>query len=70
MLGGREYGHVEADLSDDALGRASLNAGDRAEQLNGLRERGELFPSRVGQAGDLLVQEVDVGEDRADPYGV
>jgi len=47
-----------------------LNAGDRAQQLNGLLERGDLLPDRLGQRLDLLVQEIKVVEDRADPDGV
>ena len=41
--------HVGADLGDDHLGGAPLNAGDRAEQLNGRRERGDLLLDRVGE---------------------
>ena len=59
--------HVDADLGDDHLGGAPLHAGDRAQQLNGLLERGDLLSDRLGQAGDLLIEEVQVGEDRADP---
>jgi hypothetical protein len=70
VLGGREHRHVDADLGDDHLGTAPLNAGDRAEQLNGLLERGDLLRDRLGEAGDLLVEEVDVGQDRPDPDGV
>jgi hypothetical protein len=70
FFGGREDRHVDADLGDDALGAAPLNAGNRAEQLNGLLERGHLFPDRLGQRSDLLVEEVDVRKDRADPDGV
>ena len=46
------------------LGGAPLHAGDRAEQLNRRRERGELLLDRVGEPLDLLVEEVEVGEDR------
>ena len=70
VLGGREDAHVGADLGDDHLGCAPLNAGDRAEQLNGRRERGDLLLDRVREPVDLLVEEVDVGEDRADPQRV
>ena len=70
MLGGREDGHVGADLGDDHLGAAPLNPGDRAEQLNGRGERGDLLLDRVGEPVDLLVEEVDVGEDRPDPERV
>jgi hypothetical protein len=47
-----------------------LNCGDRAEQLNGLLERGDLLGDHLGQAGDLLIEEIDVGEDRSDPQCV
>ena len=47
-----------------------MNAGNRAQQLNGLLERGDLFPDGLGQRRDLLIEEVKVGEDRADPHGV
>lgn len=70
MLGVGEDTHVDADLGDDRLGGAPLNSGDRAQELNGLRERGDLLCDRVGQAGDLLVEEVQVVEDRPDPHGV
>ena len=69
-LGGREDAHVDADLGDDHLGGAPLNAGDRAQQLNGRLERGDLLLDRVGEPVDLLVEEVDVREDRADPQRV
>ena len=67
MLVGREHRHVDADLGDDDFGCAPLNARDRAEQLNGFRERGDLFLDRVREPVDLLVKEVDVRENRADP---
>jgi len=69
-LGGREHAHVDADLGDDALAVAALDAGDRAQQLNGLLERGDLLPDRLGEVEDLLIEEVQVAEDRADPDGV
>ena len=70
MLGRREYAHVGPDLRHDHLRGAPLNPGDRAQQLNGSLERGDLLPDRLGEARDLLVEEVDVGEDRPDPDGV
>ena len=66
MPGGREAAHVDTDLGDDALGAAALDAGDRAEQLNGGRERADLLLDRLREPLDLLVEEVDVGEDRRD----
>ena len=67
VLGAREDAHVGADLGDDAFGAAPLNAGDRAEQLNGRGERADLLLDRLREPVDLLVEEVDVGEDRPDP---
>ncbi len=67
FLGAREHRHVDADLGDDALGAAPLNARDAAQQLNGFFERGDLFSDRFGEAGDLFVEDVDMGEDRPTP---
>ena len=65
-----EAGHVGADLADDALGAAALDAGDRAQQLNRRRERADLLLDHAGELLDLLVEEVDVAQDRADPQPV
>ena len=65
-----EAAHVDADLGDDHLGGAPLDAGDRAEQLNRRGERGELRLDLVGEQLDLLVEEVEVGEDRRDDQRV
>src|ERR1700727_2547665 len=70
VLGGRERAHFGTDLRDHCLCAAPLNAGDRAEQLNGFLERADLLSNRVGETVDLLIQEVDVGEDRTDPESV
>ena len=67
---GREHAHVDADLGDDHLGGAPLNAGDRAQEFNGLLERGDLLPDRLSQRRDLPIKKIDVLEDRADPHGV
>ena len=40
------------------------------EEFNGCRERGDLLSDRVAEASDLLVEEIDVREDRSDPQGV
>ena len=66
----RESGHVGADLGEDALGAASLDADDRAQQLNRRRERADLVLDRVREPLDLLVEEIDVREDRPDPQSV
>jgi hypothetical protein len=68
--GGREDTHVDADLGDDHLGGAGLDAWDRAQKLNRWGERGELRLDRLGEPLDLLVEEVEVGEDRPDQQGV
>jgi len=47
-----EHGHVRADLGDDDLGGAPSNAGDRAQQLNGAFERGDLFLDGVREPVD------------------
>ena len=70
MSRGRKARHVGADLDDDAFGTAALDAGDRAQQLNRRRERADLLLDRVREPVDLLVEEVDVREDRADPERV
>ena len=67
---GGEAAHVDADLGDDHLGGALLDAGDRAEQLNRGGERVELLFDLVGEQLDLLVEEVEVGEDRRDDQRV
>jgi hypothetical protein len=38
--GGREPGHIDADLGDDALGGAGAHPGDGVEMVPGLSERG------------------------------
>ena len=63
---GGEDAHVDADLGDDRFGGAPLNSGDRAQQLNGFLERGDLLGDHLGQAGDLFIEEIDVREDRSD----
>jgi DNA anti-recombination protein RmuC len=68
--GGGEDAHVGADLGDQQLGRAPLHAGHRAQQLSRLGERADLFLDRVCQLLDLLVEEVQVREDRADQQRV
>jgi hypothetical protein len=65
-----EAGHVRADLGQDALGTAALDAGDRAQQLNLAGERADLLLDHHRQAGDLLVEKIDVREDRSDPQAV
>jgi hypothetical protein len=52
------------------LGGALLDAGDRAQQLNRRPERADLLFDRVREPLDLLVEEVQVREDRADQQRV
>jgi hypothetical protein len=70
MAGGWEPGHVASDLAQDDLRGAGLDAGDRAQQLDRRSQGRELLADGVGEPVDLPVQEVDVGEDRADPERV
>ncbi len=65
VLGG-EPAHVGADLGDHDLSGARLDAGDRAQELNGRRERAQLFLDRCREPLFLLIEEVEVGEDRGD----
>jgi hypothetical protein len=68
--GGRERRHVGTDLGQDAFGAALPDAGDRAQQFNRRCERADLLLDRVREAVDLLVEEIDVRQDRADPERV
>jgi hypothetical protein len=63
-------GHVDADLADDALGSAALDAGDRAQQFNRQRERADLLLDHHAELLDLLIEEIDVAQDRSDPQPV
>jgi hypothetical protein len=47
-----------------------LHAGDRAQQPHRVSERGDLLLDRIGEQRDLLVKEVQLGEDRADDQRV
>src|SRR5688500_86726 len=70
MPSGRDPGPAGADLADDALRAAALDAGHRAHQLNRRRERADLLVDHARELVDLLVQEIDVAQDRADPEPV
>ena len=71
VTGRREDGHVDADLSDHDFGRALGNSGDRGGQPDAdLSCRAQLGLDRVAEAGDLLVEEVQVSQDRADDQRV
>ena len=67
MPRGGKARHVGADLADDAFGAAVLDADDRAQQLNRRRDRADLLFDHAGELFDLLVQEIDVAQDRSDP---
>ena len=64
--GGRQDRHVGADLGHDDLAVHRRTPRDRAEQLTGGRERGDLLLSRRRAGRYGLVEEVDVGEARPD----
>jgi len=70
VASGGEDAHVGPDLGEDVLCAAPRDAGDRAQQLNGGRERGKALLDRVREPVDLLVEEVEVREDRADQQRV
>jgi hypothetical protein len=59
-----------ADLGQDDLGGAPLDARNRAQQVNGRGEGDQALLDGVREPLDLLVQEVQVGEDRADQQRV
>jgi len=44
--------------------RAPLDAGDRAEQINRHGERGELLLDPIAEQADVLIKQVEVGQDR------
>jgi hypothetical protein len=70
VAGRRKHRDVRADLGDDDLGAAALHAGDAAQQSDRRLERGDALLDRVREPLDRLVQEVQVGEDRADQQRV
>ena len=70
VLGGRERVHVDADLGDQHLGGALLDAGDRHQQLTLPGERGDPLLDLARQPVDRLVEEVDVREDLRDDQRV
>jgi hypothetical protein len=71
MPGGGEHAHVAADLSDHHFGGPLCDAGDRGRQCDGgMSGRAQLSLDRVRELVDLLIQEVQVREDRADDQRV
>jgi len=63
---GREHAHVDADLSDHHLSGPMSDAGEGARELDAGRERAKLRLDRLREPGDLFVEKIEVGEDRAD----
>jgi len=71
MPGGGEDRHVGADLSDHRLSGAGGDAGDGGGQRDGrLPGRAQFGLDRLRQFGDVLIEEVQVREDRADDQRV
>jgi hypothetical protein len=70
MPRGGKAAHVHADLGDDALGGAPVDAGDGAQPLELTPERGDHPVDLGAELGDRPVQEVDLGQDRAHQQGV
>ena len=67
---GGERAHVDADLGDQHLCGALLDAGDRHQQVTLAGEGGDLLLDRPRQPVDRLVEEVDVREDLPDDQRV
>ena len=70
VSGGREPGHVDADLGDDALGGPFADPGDRVEPVTGLAERGDHPVDLDVERGDRRFEVVDVVEDDPQHRGV
>ena len=70
MLRGGERGHVDADLGDQHLSGALLDAGDRHQQLTLAGERADPRLDLVREAVDRFVEEVNVREDLGDDHRV
>ena len=68
MSGGREAGHVGADLGEDHLRRAIRDAGDPNQQIDRRFMRALEFDDLFGELGDRGVGVVDAGQHhRAQP---
>ena len=61
-LGGAEAGHVHPDLCDDPLRRAPVDPDDGVEQCELSSERSDHDLDLGRDAGDDLVQEVELGQ--------
>jgi hypothetical protein len=70
---GRKDAHVGADLSDHDFGGSLCDAGDAGRQLDAggcLRVQLQMLADGLRDSVDLLVEEVQVSEDRSDHDGV
>ena len=63
---GREPCHVQAAFGDQDLGGVSLDPGDRAQQLDHVRVRGEREFDPLAEVLDRGVERVDVREQLRD----
>src|SRR5205823_7794198 len=68
--GGSEAGHVDADLGHHPLGDPAINAGDRSQQVHLRGKRADGHLDLGGQRGERFIEEVELGEDRADEQRV
>ena len=62
MGGGREAGHVHADLGDDHCCCGGTDPGDLIQAGHRISERGDLCLDLGAEIGDVHVQGVDAGE--------
>lgn len=60
MPGGRESGHVRADLGDEDLGGSFAHPGDRVEAVTGAREGGRHLVDVGVERGDAGLEVTDV----------
>src|SRR4029450_11159010 len=70
VAGGREHGHVDADLGDDALGGALADPGDGVQPVTGHRERGDPLVDAAVQSGDGAFQVLQVIKGQPDQQSV
>src|SRR5215213_6394702 len=68
--GGREHGHVDADLGDDDLGGAFADPGDGVQPVTGHRERGDHLVDAAVQGGDGAFQVLQVVKGQPDQQRV
>jgi hypothetical protein len=62
----REHRHVDADLGDDALGRALASPGDGVQPVTGHGERGDHLVDAAVEGGDRGLQVLEVVEGEPD----